>query len=183
VSLAKANAKALELGPGAVAMIPFNTAVAAAQTALVLAQTVKAFSKPAKETGYSEGGHTGPGGKNEPAGIVHKGEYVIPKNMLTNPQVQYIAQMLEKMRTTKVSLSQAAIPMLASGGFSSSNRNPAPVISLPDNNSNLIKQQNDANIQLANAIRMFLKHRPTVAVETIEREREKYLQIIQTKGL
>ncbi|MBY5553720.1 tape measure protein [Rhizobium leguminosarum] len=27
--------------------------------------------------GYAEGGYTGPGGKNEPAGIVHKGEYVM----------------------------------------------------------------------------------------------------------
>ncbi|MBY3268403.1 tape measure protein [Rhizobium laguerreae] len=27
--------------------------------------------------GFSEGGYTGPGGKNEPAGIVHKGEYVM----------------------------------------------------------------------------------------------------------
>lgn len=29
--------------------------------------------------GFSEGGYTGPGGKNEPAGIVHKGEYVLPQ--------------------------------------------------------------------------------------------------------
>jgi len=28
---------------------------------------------------FAEGGYTGPGGKYEPAGIVHKGEYVIPK--------------------------------------------------------------------------------------------------------
>jgi tape measure domain-containing protein len=27
--------------------------------------------------GFAEGGYTGPGGKNEPAGIVHKGEYVL----------------------------------------------------------------------------------------------------------
>ena len=182
VSLAKANAKALELGPGAVAMIPINTAVAAAQTALVLAQTVKAFSKPA-EKGYSDGGPTGPGDKNEPAGIVHKGEYVISKSMLANPQVQYIAQMLEKMRTRKISLSQAAIPMLASGGFSTSNRNSGSVQLLPNSNDELIKQQNETNAQLALAITMFLKHRPTVAVESIEREREKYLQIIHTKGL
>ena len=29
--------------------------------------------------GFSSGGYTGPGDKNEPAGVVHKGEYVIPK--------------------------------------------------------------------------------------------------------
>ena len=31
------------------------------------------------KSGYSGGGYTGPGGKHQPAGIVHKGEYVIPK--------------------------------------------------------------------------------------------------------
>ena len=29
--------------------------------------------------GFSSGGYTGPGGRNEPAGIVHRGEYVVPK--------------------------------------------------------------------------------------------------------
>lgn len=32
--------------------------------------------------GFASGGFTGPGGKYEPAGIVHKGEYVIPKNVV-----------------------------------------------------------------------------------------------------
>lgn len=32
--------------------------------------------------GYSEGGYTGPGGKNEIAGIVHRGEYVVPKEQV-----------------------------------------------------------------------------------------------------
>lgn len=31
---------------------------------------------------FAEGGFTGPGGKYEPAGIVHKGEYVIPKEQV-----------------------------------------------------------------------------------------------------
>lgn len=32
--------------------------------------------------GYSDGGYTGVGGKYQPAGIVHKGEYVIPKDQV-----------------------------------------------------------------------------------------------------
>jgi hypothetical protein len=103
--------------------------------------------------------------------------------MLANPQVRYIVDMLERMRTRKISLSQAAVPMLSSGGFSTSNKNSAPIQLLPNGNDELIKQQNETNAQLALAITMFLKHRPTVAVESIEREREKYLQIIHTKGL
>lgn len=32
--------------------------------------------------GFAEGGYTGNGGKYEPAGIVHKGEYVVPKDLV-----------------------------------------------------------------------------------------------------
>lgn len=186
VSLAKANAKALELGPGAAAMIPFNTAIAVAQTALVLAQSVKAFSKPSKEDGYSDGGYTTPGDPNEPAGIVHKSEYVISKKMLSNPQVQYIAAALERIRTKKVSLSSAALPVLSSGGFSTSSSSPSTALKIPETNreyEKAITQQNAINQELTKAIKSLIEYRPVVAVETIEREREKYIQIKQTKGL
>jgi len=183
VSLAKANAKALELGPGAVAMIPFNTAIAVAQTALVLSQAVKAFQKPSGEKSYSDGGPTGPGGKYEPAGIVHKGEYVVSQDMLADPHVRYITEVFEKMRKRKISLSQAAMPLLSSGGFASGNKN-SSTISLPGaDNSKLIEQQNAINREMTKALTEFMKYRPTVAVESIERERTKYIQIIQTKGL
>lgn len=184
VSLAKANAAALLLGPGAAAMIPFNTAIAVAQTALVLAQTVKSFSKPSKEAGYSDGGPTGPGGKFEPAGIVHKGEYILSQDMLADPNVKYLTQIFEKMRTRKISLSQAAMPLLSSGGFSSVNK-ASNSAALPElqNNSKALEQQNEANLALAKAISLFMEYRPVVAVESIERERNKYLQIKQTSGL
>jgi len=32
--------------------------------------------------GYAEGGFTGPGGKYEPAGVVHRGEYVMPSEVV-----------------------------------------------------------------------------------------------------
>ena len=184
VSLAKANAAALALGPGAIAMIPFNTAIAVAQTAMVLAQTVKSFSKPSNDTGYSDGGPTGPGGKKEPAGIVHKGEYVLSQDMLADPNVRYLTQIFEKMRTRKISLSQAAMPLLSSGGFSSTNRSSSSMI-LPDypDNSKALQQQSESNLALAKAINLFMNYRPAVAIDAIEREREKYLRIKQTSGL
>lgn len=46
-----------------------------------------------------------------------------------------------------------------------------------------MKQQIESNNQLERAIMLFMQYRPRVAVETIEREREKYIQITQTKGL
>lgn len=45
-------------------------------------------------TGFAEGGYTGPGGKYEPAGIVHRGEYVIPKKYVNQstgtPDMAYL---------------------------------------------------------------------------------------------
>lgn len=184
MNVAKANAKvtALTPMPAALPFIAMNTAVGVAQTALALSQVVKSFQSPSAN-GYSEGGPTPPGGKNEPAGIVHKGEYVISQAMLANPQVQYIAQALEKMRQRKVSLSSAAIPLLSTGGFSTTNKNTSSSNSLFGDNSKSIQQQSEINQELAKAINAFMVYRPTVAVETIEREREKYIRIKQTSGL
>ena len=47
--------------------------------------------------GFASGGYTGPGGKYQPAGIVHRGEYVVPKNMVNQssglPSPGFLAQM------------------------------------------------------------------------------------------
>lgn len=43
---------------------------------------------------FASGGYTGPGGKYEPAGIVHKGEYVVPKNVVDRIGVPNIQRMV-----------------------------------------------------------------------------------------
>jgi hypothetical protein len=53
-------------------------------------------------TGFAEGGYTGSGGKYEPAGIVHKGEYVIPSYILSNPRFGPNIAALESARTKKI---------------------------------------------------------------------------------
>jgi len=183
MSVAKANAQALVFA-AATAGQPFiamNTAVGAAQTALVLAQTVKHFQKSDKKKGYSEGGFTTPGNKNEPDGIVHKSEYVISKEQLSNPQIMYIAQVLEASRQRKTSLSGHALPLLSSGGFSTTNSSQSN--DFFKGNNDAIQKQTRVNRDLTQAINKLLEYRPTVAVETIEREREKYIRIKQTHGL
>lgn len=47
---------------------------------------------------FAEGGYTGDGGKYEPAGVVHKGEYVSPQHVVQSPQAQPHLQALERMR-------------------------------------------------------------------------------------
>ena len=51
--------------------------------------------------GYSKGGFTPKGGKEEPAGIVHKGEYVVPQWVLNTPQGMNYVNILEAIRTNK----------------------------------------------------------------------------------
>lgn len=48
--------------------------------------------------GFAEGGYTGRGGKYEPAGIVHKGEYVAPQHIVSSPVARPHIQALESMR-------------------------------------------------------------------------------------
>ena len=51
--------------------------------------------------GYADGGYTGPGGKYQPAGVVHRGEYVIPKAHVDQrtglPSLDYV-QSLQRSR-------------------------------------------------------------------------------------
>ena len=54
-----------------------------------------------KKQQYAEGGFTGKGAKHEPAGVVHKGEYVIPQKVMRAPQAQGMVNVLEAMRVGK----------------------------------------------------------------------------------
>ncbi|MEQ5821270.1 hypothetical protein [Halomonas sp. SCS19] len=46
---------------------------------------------------YADGGYTGPGGKNDPAGIVHAGEYVVKKSVVDQPGVLPMLERLNNM--------------------------------------------------------------------------------------
>lgn len=48
--------------------------------------------------GFYQGGYTGSGALNEVAGVVHRGEYVIPNKVLRKLQPTGVMSMLEKMR-------------------------------------------------------------------------------------
>lgn len=52
--------------------------------------------------GFAQGGFTGRGGKFDPAGIVHKGEFVVPKQFVNQstgmPSPSFLAQLQNGMR-------------------------------------------------------------------------------------
>src|SRR5690625_3773929 len=68
-------------------------------------------SKLKEAAGYAHGGYTGDGGKYEPAGVVHRGEYVIPKEATSAIIRSHGIGALEYMRHT------GRLPGYASGGL------------------------------------------------------------------
>lgn len=71
--------------------------------------------------GFSEGGYTGPGQTQEVAGVVHKGEYVIPAAMMANSKIQSVVGALENTRTggqlDYSGINQAITKGFADGGY------------------------------------------------------------------
>ncbi len=74
---------------------PGNLAAMASSIAAILAAVANAKSV---IDGYAEGGYTGPGAKHQPAGVVHKGEYVVPKHIVDNPKYAGDISKLESVR-------------------------------------------------------------------------------------
>lgn len=72
---------------------PFSYVAAAATIAAGLANVAQING-----IQFAEGGYTGQGGKYEPAGIVHKGEYVTPQHVMSNPEAKPHLRALENMR-------------------------------------------------------------------------------------
>lgn len=65
--------------------------------------------------GYSEGGFTGYGGRLEPAGIVHRGEYVVPVPEMRNPEAYSHVMAIERIRSRRSH--RNPLPGFADGGY------------------------------------------------------------------
>lgn len=72
---------------------PISALIAAQVIALGLTNVARI-----NDVGFASGGYTGDGGKYEPAGIVHRGEYVIPKSMVQNPKYSGVIRSIESDR-------------------------------------------------------------------------------------
>ena len=87
------------------------------RTASATAQSGSLSTATRELTGYSEGGYTGDGGRYEVAGIVHKGEYVVPKPIMGNPRVIDAVGMIEAIRCNKLQRPSRSGVDTGSGGF------------------------------------------------------------------
>lgn len=96
----------LAYGAGLEFPFPANTVmpwvlagIAAAQGAMQVA-LLKKQQQAAAAQGYSKGGFTRPGAVNEPAGIVHAGEWVASQKLLTNPVARPMIEALDYAQRT-----------------------------------------------------------------------------------
>ena len=65
--------------------------------------------------GFSDGGYTGDGGRLEVAGVVHRGEYVVPQPEMRDPAVAAMVASIESRRRRRTS--SHALPGYAEGGY------------------------------------------------------------------
>lgn len=83
-------------------------------------------------SGYADGGYTGDGDRYEVAGVVHRGEYVVPKPIMDNPRVVDAVGTIEAIRRNKILGSgvPAGTPSAgyADGGYTSA----APAVDTSD---------------------------------------------------
>ena len=136
--------------------------------------------------GFSSGGPTGPGGKYEPAGIVHKKEYVIPSEGTENPQLRPFIDIIEiarrqgKLAQLDLSaLAQIAPRQMYTGGYSSQPSSPAASggTQSPSPESEfkeLIRQNIEINKKL-------LAWKPKVYSEKIKKDIEELNEIEQNR--
>ncbi|MBQ2065738.1 MAG: hypothetical protein II455_06685, partial [Paludibacteraceae bacterium] len=66
---------------------------------------------------YSSGGYTGDGGKYEPAGVVHKGEYVVAQEEMANPAIIPMVRAIEGARLARRAGRQSKAGGYADGGY------------------------------------------------------------------
>ena len=177
-----------ELGPiaGAVAAVLLG-ATGAAQLAI-------ATQERKKMQGYRSGGYTRAGDRDEPAGIVHAGEYVIPQEGVNNPNLREVIDLIELARRNnalhRLNIRPLAerLPGYAWGGYT------GPVASAPASVSGSAASFNPSNsmntgltpehiLRFERAIDKLSRYRPPVAIEQIARGLDTWKEIETNRSM
>lgn len=132
----------------AMAGLPFPTNLAAVAQVIGLMASITSSITSAAAVGFASGGYTGPGGKYQPAGIVHKGEYVFDQASTNRIGVSQ----LEALRNGKPLDATLSKPGFGTGVQNVSNSQQTTVIKPNINMPPITINGNpsDATIQLVN---------------------------------
>lgn len=158
-------------------MAPIAAAMAVAAGAIQIA-TLKKQRDTALAQGYATGGYTRPGGKYEPAGIVHAGEWVASQELLANPTAAATIAALDEAQRTNT------IGSLQKPSFS----NNSPIVQQQSaNRSASIFQSSSSESAVLEKLNKRLDE-PFVTVNTVTGDRgilraqKKYEQLMKNKG-
>ena len=161
-------------------MAPIAAAMAVAAGAIQIA-AIKKQQQASEATGYMEGGFTKPGRKDEPAGIVHAGEWVASQDLLRNPQARAMIETLDYAQRTntvgRLSASDVSRSITAPQRIAKAQES-GELLAVAAASQALSRSVNEMNSRL---------HEPFVTVNTvsgdagIKKAQDEYNQLIRNK--
>ena len=161
-------------------MAPIAAAMAVAAGAIQIA-AIKKQQQASEATGYMEGGFTKPGRKDEPAGIVHAGEWVASQDLLRNPQTRAMIETLDYAQRTntvgRLSASDVSQSITAPQRIAKAQQS-GELLAVASASQALSRSVNEMNQRL---------HEPFVTVNTvsgdagIKKAQDEYDQLIRNK--
>ena len=169
----------MQFGIAAPYMIALLTGIATATGAVQLA-ALRKQQQAAASQGYSTGGFTKPGPVDEPAGVVHAGEWVASQKLLANPTARSLINALDYAQRTNTI---GSIRM-------SDVRTAAPTVSPISGNSTARPSQYSTSKELEKILTMLIVrlNQPFVTVNTVEgdhgikKAQEEYDKLIRNKS-
>lgn len=182
-------------------LAPIAAGIAVAQ-GMVQVALIRKQKEAAAATGYSSGGFTKPGRVDEPAGVVHAGEWVASQKLVQSPVARPIIDMLEYAQRTNrlsslsmedVSRSVAAPMMLAYGRSAEQNGKPGSG-RLPASGSTFNIQQSTLDSGSSSALSSSLERlnrrldEPFLTVNTVagplgsEQAKQRYERLMRNKN-
>ena len=161
-------------------MAPIAAAMAVAAGAIQIA-AIKKQQEASEAQGYMEGGFTKPGRKDEPAGIVHAGEWVASQDLLRNPQARAMIETLDYAQRTntvgRLSASDVSQSITAPQRIAQASSN-GELLAVAAASQALSRSVNEMNVRL---------HEPFVTVNTvtgdtgIKKAQDEYEQLMRNK--
>ena len=161
-------------------MAPIAAAMAVAAGAIQIA-SIKKQQQASEAQGYMEGGFTKPGRKDEPAGIVHAGEWVASQDLLRNPQARAMIETLDYAQRTntigRLSTSDVSQSITAPQRMAQASSN-GELLAVAAASQALSRSVNEMNVRL---------HEPFVTVNTvtgdtgIKKAQDEYEQLMRNK--
>jgi hypothetical protein len=170
------RAKAIIAGAGG-GLLGIGIAIAKVAAMEVAYQAVKgALSKKS----YSDGGYTGAGGVYEPAGVVHKGEYVVSQDMMRNPNVRNSVNYMEIARRNRsfarTDMRQTiGLQGYSGGGYAGGNSQVIPNSFRDPNAGGLSQSISNAEISRLNSLLETMRDwNPELILSEFERKRDNW---------